>query len=144
MIHYFEEIYTKILGRLPPSLLMSQFNLKGQININFYGDKCLININLSFFDCIYYEIFGNISEDIFWERTNENQTTQYIIQNPNFSYSKKIKDKDKDNILKYLYLEYNGRNLLELKDKKCACIGLTNLQEIFLKFEKLKLKEEEK
>ena len=146
IITYFEDIFFKIYSRIQHSI--TQFNKKtlDYIWINFYDSKIQINIDLRFYICkliehIYNEIFGKISEEIIWERSNENQTTQYIIQNPNIIYLKKIKNSE--NYLTYLCLEYNGINLLELKDKKCIDIGLTNGQEILLKFDKEKLKEEE-
>ena len=118
------------------------------IKINFYGSIIKINISPKFYICklidyIYDEIFGEIKEIIFPKRTNKNQTTQYIIQNPNIKLVKK-RINEFFELSEYLFLEYKNQDLKDLKDRACNEIGLKNEDEIFLKFNKEKFIKNEK
>ena len=118
------------------------------ININYYGTIIKINISPKFYICklidyIYDEIFGEIKEIIFPKRTNKNQTTQYIIQNPNIKLVKK-RINEFFELSEYLFLEYKNQDLKDLKDRACNEIGLKNEDEIFLKFNKEKFIKNEK
>ena len=118
------------------------------ININYYGIIIKINISPKFYICklidyIYDEIFGEIKEIIFPKRTNKNQTTQYIIQNPNIKLVKK-RINEFFELSEYLFLEYKNQDLKDLKDRACNEIGLKNEDEIFLKFNKEKFIKNEK
>ena len=108
------------------------------IKINFYDNILEIKLYDKFYVCalieyIFDEIFGENYEKVYFgERKYEFQTTQDVIQNPIIEI---IKFREND-YSDYLFLEYKGKDLNELKNKTCKEIGLTCGNEIILKFKK--------
>ena len=134
-----DKIYYDINGRImqlkkPNSYY--PFNITKMIKINFYDTileiKFYENTYISWLiEYIFDEIFGEIQEQIFFgERKNENQTTEEIITKPRREI-RKIRVND---YYRYLFLEYKGRDLNELKYKTCKEVGLENNSELLLKF----------
>ena len=106
------------------------------IKINFYGTILEIKLYDNFYisgliEYIYDAIFGEIQEEIiFGERKYGYQTTEEIIIKPR----REIKKIRKNDYFRYLFLEYKGRDLIELKYKTCKDVGIKNDSELILKF----------
>jgi len=120
--YLFDFIYNDIEGKITAqSQKPKLFNLYNAIKINFYGSIFEIKLYDNFYiagliEYIYDEIFGEIKEEIiFGTRKYNNETTKEIIMKPR----REIKKIRRNDYFRYLFLEYNGKDLNELKYKTC-------------------------
>ena len=108
-----------------------------KIKINYYNIEKIelyLDLCLKIKDLISI-IFGYIffiKEDFnYYKRAQENQTTEYIVNNPI------IYETDNEKLSrKTIFLEYKNKNLLDLQNKTGYEIGLKNGEEILLKLNK--------
>ena len=84
------------------------------MDLRFYVGKLI--------DYIFNEVFGELIQNIIWERQDTNQTTEDIIKNSIIEY-KRIRTNDYSDDL---FLEYKGKNLIGSNNKACKDIGLIN------------------
>ena len=114
---------------------------KDKIVINYYNlEKIELYVNLDLnveelISIIFCSIFSkksikNWSLFTIYKRTNSNQTTKWIIDNPIRYY------KDTNLFSHPFFLEYKNKNLNDLSNKTGKEIGLKNGEEILLKLNK--------
>ena len=114
---------------------------KDKIVINYYDlEKIELYVNLDLnveelISIIFCSIFSQNSIKYWslftiYKRTNSNQTTKWIIDNPIRYY------KDTDLFSYPFFLEYKNKNLNDLSNKTGKEIGLKNGEEILLKLNK--------
>jgi len=135
--YLFDFIYNDIEGKITAqSQKPKLFNLYNGIKINFYGSIFEIKLYDNFYiagliEYIYDEFFGEIEEEIiFGTRKYNNETTKEIIMKPR----REIKKVRRNDYFRYLFLEYNGKDLNELKHKTCQQVGIKEDSELMLKF----------
>jgi hypothetical protein len=140
------KIYNEINGKI---IQLKNPNLDYQVNtikINFYDNildlKLYNELYISgLIEYIFDEIFGEIHEEIsFGTRKYENQTTEEIITKPRIEIIK-IR---KNDYYRYLFLEFKGKDLKELKYKTCQEVGINYNTELKLKFIEVNQKEQER
>ena len=145
-IYYlFDLIYNDIEGKIiAQSQKPKLFNPYNAIKINFYGSIFEIELYDNFYiagliEYIYDEIFGEIKEEIiFGTRKYNNETTKEIIMKPR----REIKKIRRNDYYRYLFLEYNGKDLHELRYKTCQQVGIKKDSELMLKFKESNLDEQ--
>jgi hypothetical protein len=121
-------IYNDIIGKIMQLKKSNSDYLVNTIKINFYDNIFELKLYDNFYisgliEYIFDEIFGEIQEYInFGTRKYENQTTEEIIMKPRIEIIK-IR---KNDYYRYLFLEYKGKDLKELKYKTCQEVGINN------------------
>ena len=115
-------------------------NFKGtKLIINYYNIKnsyVYIDLNLKVGEIIskiYWQLFSSIFKKEVHKRTENNQTTEYIIKNPLYEIDNEDCPFQYSN---FLYLEYNNKDMLISGDDTGEKLGLKEDSEIFLRIKK--------